>query len=57
MKLENDLMKRIKKLLLDDIFDDLCSPYKKDIKIFNNKKLEKQIDKVILIAREIYTKE
>jgi len=56
MKLGNDLMKKIKGLLLDDIFEDLCSPYKKDIKIFNNKRLEKQIDKTILIAREIYTR-
>jgi len=56
MKLGNNLKEKIKRLLLDDIFDDLTSSFKKDIKIFNNKRLENSIDKVINLARRIYTK-
>ena len=55
MKLGNNLREKIKQLLLDDIFNDLCSPFKKDIKIFRNRKLNKTIDKAIDMAREIYT--
>ena len=55
MKLGNDLREKIKRLLLNDVFDDLCSPQKKDISIFNNSKLERAIDKVIYLARHIYT--
>ncbi len=54
LKLGNDLKEKIKRLLLEDIFDDLTSPFKKDIKIFKNKRLDKSIDKVIYIARKIY---
>jgi len=56
MKLGNDLREKIKFLLLEDIFEDLTSPFKKDIKIFNNKRLDKEIDKVINLARQIYIK-
>ena len=55
MKFGSDSREKIKRLLLDDIFEDLCSPFKKDIKIFNNKRLENAIDKTIYVARKIYT--
>lgn len=56
MKLGNDLKRKIKRLLLDDIFEDLTSLHKKDISIFNIKKLDKKIDEVIGLARRLYTK-
>ena len=56
MKKGNDLREKIKKLLLDDIQEDLDCTFQPDLELFkNHKKLNKTIDHTIFIARVIFT--